>query len=458
MTATVPPPPGPPPPPPPTRAAQAPPRAGALVTRPAAPLELRGPAALGRVRSAVRGTPGTMRLVSAGLVLLGLLVGLAASQSFRAAQDALGRAAENATQIVRLQGIQTSVVRADALATNAFLVGGLEPPEQRAEYQDAVERASALVPAAAAAQPADGEVLAALDVALLDYTDGVAVARANNRQALPVGAQFLREASAGLRTDALPLLEALQDANEVRAEAEFDAAGRAGVLVVVVCALGLVAVVVALVWLARRTHRYVNVPVAGAWLVILVVLVVSAVVLGSVAGRVDRVRDGPYATALALSDARIAAFDAKANESLTLIARGSGAAYEEAWTQSAEVAATRLADAAGTAGTGDVAGLAELWAAYAETHAQVRALDDGGSWDDAVALATSRDGEGTNAAFAELDAASAARLDEASAETTSALRAASSGLAFWAWLGILAGLATAGLAWWGMAQRIEEYR
>jgi hypothetical protein len=397
-----------------------------------------------------------MRLISAGLVVLGLFVGLAAAQSFWAADAALGRAAENAAQIVRLQNIQTSLVRADALATNAFLVGGLEPPEQRQEYQDAVERAGALVPESAAAQPADRDALAALDVAILTYTDGVALARANNRQALPVGAQYLRAASADLRTDALPLLDGLQEANQERATAEFAAAGRARALVLAVGAVGLIGVVLALVWLARRTHRYVNVPVAGAWVVILVVLVVSAALLGAVASRVDRVRDGAYATALALSDARIAAFDAKANESLTLIARGSGAAYEEAWVASAEVVSARL----GTAATlrPAAAALQEEWGQYAAAHAEVRELDGGGRWEDAVAAATARTDGGTNAAFATFAESSAQALEDASAQTGAALRGASSGLAFWAWVGVLAGLAIAGLSAWGLAQRIEEYR
>ena len=45
-----------------------------------------------------------------------------------------GRA--NTDQLVRIQAIQTNVVQADADATNAFLVGGLEPPAQRADYTD----------------------------------------------------------------------------------------------------------------------------------------------------------------------------------------------------------------------------------------------------------------------------------------------------------------------------------
>lgn len=442
----------PPPPPPPPAGA---PVALAPVPPAASPAARVGPG-LPPGRSGSRGTPGTMRLLAAVLVALGLAVGLAAWQSFRVAEGALARASDNTAQIVRLQDIQTNLVRADAGATNAFLVGGLEPPEQRADYEAAVDRAADLLPRAASAQPADEAALAALTTSVVAYADDVALARANNRQALPVGAQYLRDASAGLRAESLPLLEALQGANQMRAEAEFETARRASVLVLVLGVLALGGVVVALVWLARRTHRYVNIPVAGAGLAVVAVVAVSAVVLGSVAGAVDRVRTGPYATALALSDARIAAFDAKANESLTLISRGSGASYEAAWVASAEVTAGRLGDA--TAIDASLARLEDQWAAYAAVHADVRALDDGGQWDAAVAAATNRDEGGLNAAFADFDTASAERLTAASEETTTALAASSSGLAFWGWLGVLAGLAVAALSWWGFAQRIEEYR
>ena len=43
---------------------------------------------------------------------------------------------------------------------------------------------------AAQHQPADGDALAALNQSLVSYTSQVEQARANNRQALPIGAQY----------------------------------------------------------------------------------------------------------------------------------------------------------------------------------------------------------------------------------------------------------------------------
>lgn len=401
-------------------------------------------------------TPGRMRLVTAVLVVAGLLVGLLAAQSFWSVDRALVRAGENAAQLVRLQEVQTRLVSADAGATNAFLVGGLEPADQRQDYDDAMAGAAEQLAYAARAQPADGEALAALNGVVQDYAATIQAARANNRQGLPVGSQYQRNASAALRADALPLLEALGAANEARAEAEFGVARRDWLGLVTGCVVGLGALAAASVWLARRTHRYVNVPVAGSAVVVLLVLAAGALVLGSVAGAVGAVRAGSYAAARAVSDARIAAFDAKSNESLTLIARGSGAAFEEAWVDSADTTAARLADATGISASS--ADLEPAWNAYADLHRQIRALDDGGEWEAAVAAATSRADGSANAAFAAFDDASGERLARASEATSGELRSARSGLVLGGWLCLLAGGLAAVLAWWGLRQRIEEYR
>lgn len=415
-----------------------------------------GPPGPPGVARAARSTPTRMRTRAAALVVAGVLVALAGGWSFASADAALERADANAAQLVRLQELQTRLVSADASATNAFLVGGLEPADRRAVYDDALTSAAELVAQAARAQPADGTVLAALNASILDYAAGIEQARAANRQALPVGAQYLRNASATLRADALPALAALIDANEDRVADEFSAAQRAWVPIVVASLLALAGVVAASVWLARHTHRYVNLPLAGAALVLLVLLVGSGVALGSVAADVDRVRSEPFAAASALSRARLAAYDAKANESLTLISRGSGQAFQDAWVASSDATVAALGEASST-GTvpRDIAG---TWEPYATQHQAIRDLDDGGAWEDAVAAATSDAEGGANAAFAEFDTASADALRTTSEQTSDALGGARSGLGAGLWLAVLAGLAVAVLSWTGFARRIEEYR
>ncbi len=420
---------------------------------PGVPAGAGGPAAGGSASGRGRSTPATMRLVAVLLVVAGVVVIGASLQTFLGADRALGRAEANATQLVRLQEIQTSLVRADADVTNAFLLGGLEPARLRADYTAATATAARQIAFAARAQPADGNALADLSVQVQDYTGTIELARANNRQALPVGGQYLRNASAGLREDALPVLAALISANENRVDTELGSARNAllvlGASLTVLAALG-----AAMVWLARRTHRYVNLPMAGAAALLAVYLVVAAVAMAGLSSTVSDTRDGPYAAARALAEARIAAFDAKSTESLTLVARGSGAAFEEAWTSSSQTVVDEL-DAA--SGWPPAAGLDEQWQAYVTKHAEIRSADDGGDWDAAVAAATDQGTDTANAAFSAFDSASAAALQQAGTAVTDSLASPRGSTVALAVAGALVGLAVAGLSWWGLARRIEEY-
>ena len=285
-------------------------------------------------RRALSGTPGRLRILALLAVAVSLIFAIGAYSAFGSADAALHRGGDNAAQLVRIQAIHTNLVRADADATNAFLVGGLEPADQRNNYNASMAQTSRLIAEAAKAQPADGPALGALNTSVLTYAGLIEQARATNRQALPVGAQYLRVASSGLRSDALHILDAMVKANDARVRAEFDAARGASAVLIASGVLALLVLIGGMVWLSKRTHRYVNVPLAAATVAILVTLVVGAILLSSVSSRVGTVRDGSYAATLATATARISAFDAKSNESLTLIARGSGSAFEKAWKSS----------------------------------------------------------------------------------------------------------------------------
>ena len=310
------------------------------------------------VRRGLAGTPGRMRVVAALAVVATLAFGLGAGQAFRSASGALERAGANAQQVVRVQEIHSYLSSANATATNAFLVGGLEPAQQRKRYDDAINAAAAGIVTAARAQPADAAALAALNAEVVAYANGVEQARANNRQALPVGATYLSSASDDLEARAIPLLDAIVTANSERAQTEFAAARRALLWLVLPGVLALGVLAGAMVWLARRTHRYVNLPLAGATVAVLVGLAAGWFVLAGISTRVDQVQSGPYSTALATAQARVSAFDAKAYESLTLIKRGSGATLEKAWQKASD--RDPRPDRTGHQGVGRRPGVVEL--------------------------------------------------------------------------------------------------
>lgn len=404
--------------------------------------------------SAMQGTPGRLRVLAAVLVLAAVVFGLGAAQAFRSAHGALERAEHNTSQLVRVQSIHTSLVRADANVTNAFLVGGIEPAEQRSDYEAAIAEATRLVAAASRAQPADANALAELNSQIVAYTGLVERARSNNRQGLPVGAQYLRDASAAFSADSLPILDALVKSNEERVQTEFDASSRSTLILLLVGVLALGAVLAGSWWLARRTHRLINVPLVAGGAAILLTFGAGLVGLSGTNGTVGEIRDGAYSWTLAAAKARIAAFDAKSNESLTLIARGSGAAFEKGWQESS-------AEVLRESGAVDdhAAGLARTWGAYSSAHAAVRAADDGGNWDQAVRLAIDKKAPSSpNVAFAAFDDASAKALAEASALTTDGLSGTRGWLPVAAVLALVLSALAAALAWWGVSQRLEEYR
>ncbi|HEY0694409.1 MAG TPA: hypothetical protein VGD71_35925 [Kribbella sp.] len=406
-----------------------------------------------QVSSWFAGTPGRLRAVLVLTAAITVLFGLAAAQGFRQADGALNRAEANTAQLVRIQAIHTNLVSANADATNAFLVGGLEPPAQRQHFTDSMSTASRLVAEAAKAQPADSEALGALNNTLLTYEGLIEQARANNRQGLPIGAQYLKDASAGLQADAIPLLTALVTANENRVNQEFDGASGGSLWLVGAGVVTLLVLAGALVWLAKRTHRYVNLGLAGAGVVVLLTVAVGGSVLSGASGDAKGTRDTSYASTLALSRARIAAYDAKSNESLTLIARGSGASFETAWKTAAGTVGDQLSKAGQSAGS-----LLQPWSDYANAHQGIRKLDDDGNWDEAVQLAIGSAPASANKTFDSFDQASGQSLSTASTAAQRELHDAGGSLPLLAWLGLPLGLVAALLAWWGLSQRLEEYR
>jgi len=401
------------------------------------------------------GTPGRMRILALLAIAVSLVFAVTAFSSFRSIDDALRQGGDNARQLVRIQAIHTNLVRADADATNAFLVGGLEPADQRADFTSSLAQASKLIAEAANAQPADGEALGALNSSVVTYASLIEQARATNRQALPVGAQYVRLASSGLRSDALPILDALVRANDARVSAEFDSATRVAPLVTAGL-LALLVLIGGMVWLSLRTHRYLNPPLAAATAAILVTLLVGSISLAVVASWVEEVRDGSYAATLATATARTAAFDAKSNESLTLIARGSGSAFEDAWVSSSEVVGVQSKTPALL--NSDAKTLGGLWAGYVDTHKQIREADSSGKWENAVKQATGSGDKTANAAFDAFDVRSGTALASSSLAVSESLDAPRAWLPFAAWLALLVGLAAAVSAWWGVSLRLEEYR
>ncbi|MEU0096661.1 hypothetical protein [Kribbella sp. NPDC006257] len=404
----------------------------------------------GAVQSWFAGTPGRMRTILIVSAAIAVVFGLAAAQGFRESDGALKRAEANTAQLVRIQAIHTSLVSANADATNAFLVGGLEPPAQRQHFVDSMAQAAKLIAEAATAQPADQAVLGQLNTTLLTYQGLIEQARANNRQGLPIGSQYLKDASATLQDDSLPLLDQLVKSNEARVDTEFDGISYGNYWLIIAGLITLVVLIYSLYWLAKRTHRYLNVPIAAAAVLVLLTMLVGGASLASAGSHAKDTRSHAYADTLALSRARIAAYDAKSNESLTLIARGSGDAFQTAWQQSAAEVDKQLAIVAGTTPQ-----LQAPWGQYKTIHGTIRDLDSKqGNWQSAVNMSIGN----ASTTFGAFDKGSADSIGETSKKVGSELSDARNGLPPIGWLGLPIGIVAALLVAWGMSQRLGEYR
>ena len=414
------------------------------------PPDAAAPTSAAKAAAETMSTPQRLRLLSLGVVVVGLVIGVIGALIFTYLAVSLSRAKADTAQLIRVQKIQSNLLSADATATNAFLVGGLEPPAQRAAYDQAMSSTSSLIAEAAQAQPADGTALAALNQQVLSYAGMIEQARANNRQGLPIGAQYLRNASAQLRSDALPILNNLVSANAARATDEMKAG--AGYIVLVIALLGLGGVIAAQVWLARRFKRKINVGMLASSIVLLVLVIGSLIVVLQLRSSLKEISSGSLAAVNTAADARINTNDAKSNESLTLIARGSGQAFEAAWKSSADSVAENLGRLT------DKPELVGQWQAYTDVHNQIRALDDGGQWDKAVAKATGSANDSSNTVFGAFDSNLAGYLDGVSQEASNSLANEQPVMVVAAILILLGGLAAGLLGRRGVAERLREYR
>lgn len=386
-------------------------------------------------------TPGQLRLWRLLIVTLCLVATGVSVVLLFSARGSIQQAAGSTEQLIRLHQVKTSLLQADADATNSFLTGQESP-----EYNDAVDRASELVVTAAQAQPEDREALARLNRAIVDYNATTSLAKANNRQNFPVGASYLDDAGAQLRSDALPVIDELVAANTDRLE---DQARLPSLwLVLAIQAVPLTLTGFVLYRVARHFKRVLNIGLTGAVLALAAALAVGATAAGGSVSDVRRITDDHLVSAIAVAEARSHAFDAKAYEGLSLISRARAAEYNSDW----QVASLHVNQALNRAGQDELAG---QWRVNEVNHRKIRSLDADGDFDGAKALATS---EQVVTDFNTFDDDSSQTLDRLSADSIDLLhrlepRLLLAGIA----TGVL-GLAAAALATWGIGVRLREYR
>ena len=421
-------------------------------------------------------TPGRLRLLLACLVLLSVAWGALAA--FTAGQYA-GAAASVVTvrEPLSLDALQIYRRLSDAndAATTAFLTGGLEPAPVRQRYladlsaaeiglEDAVARGGA----GRGTTATDLRTLAT-DIRL--YDGEVQTARADNRIGLPVGAAYLRDASALMRGRLLPRAKDLYAAEN--ASLHGTSAHATGLpLIGGTAAAGLAvaaAFCLALRWLGRRTNRVLNLGLLAAVAAVAVSLGWLAVAYAGARGDLLDAQARGSATVEALAQVGIAVQEAHADESLTLIDNTGHDAYQDdfAAKQAAlgpgpgTLLAAAVAAARGTPAAAGVTATVRDASAWYAAHVKVRSLDDHGGQSGHSGAVTSVLGTApgsAGAAFATLqtDIAAATERDQAVFDSTAR---SASGVYTGQEAGLLAGalIMAAGCAL-GISRRLAEYR
>jgi hypothetical protein len=428
--------------------------------------------AMRSVRKSAASTPGRLFVLGVGLVVLALLTGVvgavAMQQKLRTTDNLVTHREPVAAAS---QQIYRSLSDADATAASAFLAGGTPPAALRDRYDLDIATAGANLAEASAdvgGVPEAERQVNELAQQLPVYTGLVETARSYNRQGYPAGAAYLREASGLMRAKLLPAAQELYRIDFERLAAEQDEAGSLPwfTLALVVVLLG--ALVAAQRSLTRRTNRVLNVG-----LVVATVAVLVGLIWGSVALLIEstRVADGhQHGTSQVevIVQARIVALKMRANETLTLVARGDGAEYEDEFKQlSAQLTGEsdknlllRARDLAATRDTQDLIAAAQKNADdWLAAHKKVRELDDGGAYQEAVSLAISNDAK-TSAAtmFTRLDDNLMKALRNGRqkfVEETSGASKVMTGLV--PGVAVLALVAAAGVTM-GIRDRLQEYR
>ncbi len=401
------------------------------------------------IADAFAGTPGRLRLFAALAVTACLVFGAAGFLLVHSLDSSLGAERAHAAQLVRIQTVRTGLVKADANATNAFLVGGLEPADARAGYVDGINTAAATLAEAANADSGSAAALQTVNQVLTNYTGLVESARANNRQGFPIGAAYLRQASKTIRDDALPPLADLVSQERIRVDSSANTVGNVQDTALLLVAVVLAGLLVTQIWLFRRTHRVLNRSLGMATVLVVLTGVILLAVMSWSRSRDNAAREGPYTQTVALATVRINGFDAKSDESLTLIARGSGQPFEDRF---------KLVEADANRALVNVADptTQSSFRAYLARHTAVRTADASGKYDRAVAMAT---GNGAaNAAFGRFETTSREELTRQSTELSNDLAHARFPLLVLSLLLLVAGVIAAVAARRGIAQRLQEYR
>lgn len=426
-----------------------------------------------RVRSAATTEPGRLRIIGAVLaalvVVFGTVTAFEITDRASAADDVVSRSQPLSADAA---SVYRSLADADTAASSGFLAGsGAEPAGVRERYEKDIALASQLLIKAAThtdSSSESGRQIATLNEQLPLYTGRVETARTYNRQGLPLGGAYLRFANEQMSKVLLPAAQRLYDAESSRLDQDDEDARFWPILSI---ALGVVALG-ALGWAQRRNYRRTNrvfnhglLAATAAATVVLLWLAVGHTVART---QLNEAREHGQNSLKVLNDARISSLKARANENLTLVARGAVLTDDgkrDKYESEYGAGMLKLSDGLGRAkaladdreGRDPVEAATESVAEWQVRHRAASTTDKSGDYDGALAKVIGAKGS-TGESFDQVDAALAKALAHEQREFTRAARAGRDALG-----GLPLGAAALGVlgaagAILGINRRLSEYR
>jgi hypothetical protein len=406
-----------------------------------------------------------------------------------AQRSVAGMRHETVPAIVGAQRIHATLADADRAEANAFLAGAIEAAVPHQQYE--ADIAAAMRELEQAAEQAGGSAavgrqIQVVSVQVTQYTSLVDIARADNQQGFPVGAAYLRQASQLMHRPGDGILANVDQLGALDAQ---DLSGENTTLVITVGMLLVYAgAAVALLALLLHSQRFLRerfrrrrnrrLLLATGVLLLLSATVTSEAIFTAQTLVVAEGQD--YNRLLNLWRIRSLVYDANGNESLSLIARGNGDAFDRTFqSNTARLADRTMTDELLTqAASGDVRfqGLladeinsstgAEHEAAldvlrsyrrFMGVDATMRARSQQGDHDSAARLALGSQPGQLGAAFAGLDVALGRTIDTAQNQFDRAVAFAEYSLLGHVALQLLT-IVIVLLAYRGLKPRIDEYR
>lgn len=280
-----------------------------------------------------RSTPARMIVLGALLVVVAVVAGAVTSVAVSDRAETLDTLLVQTEPLANsAQNLYGALSVADAAASTAFISGGLEPQAVRDRYTQAIgDAGSELIRASRGLGETDDAARIALTeigAAFPVYTGLVETARSNNRSGNPVASAYLGEASSLMQTSLLPRAEQLYRQQATRVSADQERFVNPPVFAIAMIVLTLASLILAQVYLARRTHRTFNFGflTASALVTLLLGWMLVAGLISATA--TDRALDRGVAPLQDLTTGFILAQQARSDETLNLVRRGGTREYD----------------------------------------------------------------------------------------------------------------------------------